>query len=67
MNNQNFDELIDMYEDALKEAQSLWLSDYCCSRKEAETRQKEDEEKMKEFISICNKIRGKNNERMYRI
>lgn len=60
MNNWTFDELINMYEDALQEAQTLWLSDYCCSCEEADKRRKEDEEKMKEFISICNRIRGGN-------
>lgn len=52
-----FDELINMYEDALKEAQTLWLSDYCCSREEAELRRAEDAVKMKEFINICNRLK----------
>lgn len=52
-----FDELINMYEDALKEAQTLWLSDHCCSREEAELRRAEDAVKMKEFINICNRLK----------
>ena len=58
MNEWTFDELISMYEYALKEAQALWLSNYCCSREEAELRRAEDEVKMKEFISICNRLKG---------
>ena len=53
-----FDELINMYEDALTEAKTLWLSNYCCSREEAELRRAEDAAKMKEFISICNRLKG---------
>ena len=53
-----FEELINLYTDAVEEAQSMWLSNYCCSRKEAEAREKEDEEKIKEFINICKKIGG---------
>ena len=52
-----FDELINMYEDALKEAQTLWLRDHCCSREEAELRRAEDAVKMKEFINICNRLK----------
>ena len=58
MNERAFDELINMYEDALVEAQTIWLSNYCCSSKEAELRRTEDAEKMKEFISICNGLKG---------
>ena len=53
-----FDELINMYEYAVEEAQSLWLSDYCCSREEAELRKAEDAVRIKEFISICNRLKG---------
>ena len=53
-----FDELINMYEGAVMEAQSLWLSDYCCSREGAEKRRLEDSENIKKFISICNRLRG---------
>lgn len=58
MNEWAFDELINMYEDALMEAQSLWLSNYCCSREEAEKRRLEDSENMKNFISICKSLKG---------
>lgn len=54
----SFDELINMYEEVLDEAQSLWLSDYCCSRSEAEARRAEDELKRRKFISICNRLKG---------
>ena len=51
-----FKELINLYTDAIEDAQSMWLSDYCCSTKEAEERRKEDEEKIKEFINICKRL-----------
>lgn len=58
MNEWAFDELINMYEYALTEAQTLWLSNYCCSREEAELRRAEDTEKMKEFTNICNRLKA---------
>ena len=58
MSEWTFDELINMYEDAAMEAQSLWLSNYCCSHEEAEKRRLEDSENIKKFISICNRLRG---------
>ena len=51
-----FEELINLYTDAIEDAQSMWLSDYCCSPEEAEERKKEDEEKIKEFINICKRL-----------
>ena len=51
-----FKELIDLYTDAIEDAQSMWLSDYSCSREEDEERKKEDEEKIKEFINICKRL-----------
>ena len=50
--------LISMYEAALEEAQSLWLSEYCCSKEEREQRIHDDEESLKEFIEICERVRG---------
>ena len=58
MNEWAFDELINMYEYALIEAQTLWLSDYCCSCEEAELRRAEDAVKLKEFINICNRLKA---------
>lgn len=57
MNEWAFDELINMYEYALMEAQTLWLSNYCCSREEAELRRAEDAVKIKEFTDICNRLK----------
>ena len=51
-----FKELIDLYTDAIEDAQSMWLSDYSCSPEEDEERKKEDEEKIKEFINICKRL-----------
>ena len=45
-------ELIHMFDEALYEAQSLWLSDYCCSKEEEKERIFEDEEKHDEFLSL---------------
>ena len=53
-----FDELINKYEIALIEARNLWL--YYCEYTDSQVaeRIKKDEKKMKEFISICNKLKG---------
>ena len=51
-----FKELIDLYMDAIEDAQSMWLSEYSCSPEEDEERKKEDEEKIKEFINICKRL-----------
>ena len=58
MNEWAFNELIKMYKYAVEDAQTLWLSDYCCSREEADLRKAEDALKIKEFIDICNRLRG---------
>ena len=57
MNELAFDELINMYEDTVEEAQALWLSDYCYSREEADLRRAKDALKIKEFIDICNRLK----------
>ena len=58
MNKWAFDELINMYEYAVEEAQALWLSNYCCSREEADLRKAEDALNIKQFIDICNRLKG---------
>ena len=58
MNEWAFNELINMYTGAVEEAQTLWLSDYCCSREEADLRKAEDALKIKEFVDICNRLKG---------
>jgi hypothetical protein len=45
-------ELIHMFDEALYEAQSLWLSDYCCSNEEERERIAEDEKIHHEFLSL---------------
>ena len=61
MNNWAFDELINMYKCAVEEAQTLWLSDYCCSREEADLRKAEDALKIKEVIVKCTNAEELNN------
>lgn len=51
-----FKELIDLYTDAIEEAHSMWMSNYCCSQEEAKEREEEDKEKIKEFINICKRL-----------
>lgn len=53
-----FDELINKYEFALFEARNLWL--YYCEYTDSQVveRIEKDEKKMREFISICNKLKG---------
>jgi hypothetical protein len=58
MNELAFDELINMYKSAVEEAQTLWLSDYCCSKEEADLRKAEDTLKVKEFVDIYNRLKG---------
>ena len=49
--------LMDKYIDAIEDAQSMWLSDYCGSPEEAEERKKEDEEKIQEFLDAIEVIK----------
>ena len=58
MNEWAFDKLISMYENAVKEAQTLWLSNYCCSKEESDSRKAEDALIIKEFTDICNSLKG---------
>lgn len=58
MNEWAFDGLINMYESVVKEAQTLWLINYCCSREEADLRKAKDTLKIKEFVDICNRLKG---------
>ena len=53
-----FDELINMYEDALLDARHYYIR--CCSNPEEDIsiRRKNDEENFKKFVSICNKLRA---------
>lgn len=44
--------LLEMYESAVEEAQTLWLSDYCASSEEAENRKQEDKAAIEEFKEI---------------
>lgn len=46
------DRLLEMYESAIEEAQTLWLSDYCTSSEEAENRKQEDKAAIEEFKKI---------------
>lgn len=43
-------ELLKDYYYALYDAQSMWLSEYCCSSKERNDRETEDREAMKDYI-----------------
>lgn len=51
-----FEELINLYTDAIEDAHSMWMSNYCCSREEAKEREEEDKEKIKKFINICKRL-----------
>lgn len=51
-----FEELTNLYIDAIEEAHSMWMSNYCCSQEEAKEREEEDKEKIKEFINICKRL-----------
>lgn len=58
MQNDVVKELYDLYKYALEDASSMWLSEYCCSAKERENRKKSDEEDLKYFKELLQKLRG---------
>lgn len=49
-------EIYDAYKGCKEEASSMWKSEYCCSAKEAKQRDIEDEEDLKYFQSLLQKI-----------
>jgi hypothetical protein len=57
MQNDLTKELYDLYKYALEDASSMWLSEYCCSAKEEENRRKSDEEDLKYFKELLQKLR----------
>ena len=46
------DEIIEQFESILYEAQSMWLSEYCCSAKEENQRVTDDEEMLQYFKKL---------------
>lgn len=46
------DEIIEQFESILYEAQSMWLSEYCCSAKEEDQRIADDKEMLQYFKSL---------------
>ena len=46
------DEIIEQFESILYEAQSMWLSEYCCSVKEQKQRVTDDEEILQYFKKL---------------
>jgi hypothetical protein len=56
MQNDVRQELYDLYKYALEDASSMWLSEYCCSVKEEEDRKKSDEEDLKYFKELLQKL-----------
>ena len=46
------DEIIEQFESILYEAQSMWLSEYCCSAKEQRQRIADDEEMLQYFKKL---------------
>ena len=57
MQNNVRQELYDLYKYALEDASSMWLSEYCCSAKERKNREKADEEDLKHFEELLQKLR----------
>lgn len=49
-------EIYDAYKGCKEDASSMWKSEYCCSAKEAKQRDIEDEEDLKYFLSLLQKI-----------
>lgn len=50
------EELINEFKFQLYDAQSLWLSEYCCSTKEREQRIKDDKETLYHFINLLEEV-----------
>lgn len=50
------EELIEEFKFQLYDAQSLWLSEYCCSAKEEKQRIKDDEEILCYFINLLEEV-----------
>lgn len=50
------EKLINEFKFQLYDAQSLWLSEYCCSAKEKEQRIKNDEETLNYFINLLEEV-----------
>lgn len=50
------EELIEEFKFQLYDAQSLWLSEYCCSAKEKKQRIKDDEETLCYFINLLEEV-----------
>lgn len=50
------EKLINEFKFQLYDAQSLWLSDYCCSAEEKEQRIKDDEETLNYFINLLEEV-----------
>ena len=57
MQNDVRQELYDLYKYALEDASAMWLSEYCCTAKEEENRKKSDEEDLKYFKELLQKLR----------
>lgn len=45
-------EIIELFESVLYDAQSMWLSDYCCSTEEQRQRIADDEEMLQYFKKL---------------
>lgn len=50
------EELINEFKSQLYDAQSLWLSEYCCSAEERESRIKDDEKILHHFINLLEEV-----------
>ena len=56
MQNDLIKEIYDAYKGCIEDASSMWKSEYCYSAKEAKQRDIEDEEDLKYFQSLLQKI-----------
>ena len=56
MQNNILNEIYDTYKGCKEDASSMWKSEYCCSTKEVKQKDIEDEENLKYFLSLLQKI-----------
>lgn len=54
--NNILNQIYDAYKYALNDATDMWLSEYCCSKKEKENRYKEDKEDLEYFKGLLKEI-----------
>lgn len=56
-------EIYELYKEKVMEAQSMYLSEWCCSQKEEDKAKAEDQESLDYIAELLNKVRNEYNKR----